>query len=654
MKPDKKKYCLIEEGKLRSSIVVAENATQAEFHAANELKIYLKKISQVDVPILNAEGDSRLFYILLGGINHQYGLNLPEMEKESFVLRTQENRLHILGTDEDGVLFAVYTFLEKYCGVRWFWPGELGEVVPEKDTLEIPEIDLYEIPDFKWRNRGPGGPLWGNDDRISMQRKLGVTEEHIGEVKLWEKRNKLGGMKIWGGHEQANIVPPGKYGKDHVDFFALIDARRDRDFQNFDGKHGAQLCTTNPDLIPVFSDYFDAFFEKHPEYDALHVTPNDGGRFCQCERCRALDTGKMLKHNPEKPVITDRIYTFVNTLAWELQRKHPGKYLACMAYSWYVDPPERITIDDHVIPQYCLWSCYLHWNEEKKKEHYGIAKGWTKVAKNVGIYEYFINGAWPDLPRIVYPHIAESLRYLYHIGIHLYQCQAGDGFAINGLNYYIASKLWWDVNVDVDTLIDEYYQMAFGPAGKWIEKYHHRFMEAWIKAVSAGEHPSCSSFATTKVHEMYTPKLIDDCWKDLENARKATDDPTIHQRIDFIEKGLTYVELTMKAVILTKKIENRGITISAHTFTDEEELTELTDQQEETLRNDPVIKEIIEKALRAWEVRDEYVESLKDDFIISYFWIKYNDENRLFNSTKRLRTLLETFSMVDSPLNKTM
>ncbi len=642
MDDNRKRYVLVADGESRSLILRPAEATEAETLAAEELQRYLKKITGVEVPVVTSRTVAESFLLLVGGANREFDLSIPDLERDGFLLRTGTDRLHLLGADGNGLLFAVYTFLEKYCGVRWFWPGELGEVVPHIRTLEIPAIDRVEAPDFKWRERGPGGPLWGPHDRITKQRLLGVSEEHLEQMRLWEKRNKWGGLDVQGGHEWGNIVPPDRYGSKHPEYYALVDGRRDRDFEHFDGKHGAQLCTTNPDLIPVFGAYFKKYFKEHPECDALHVTPNDGGGFCECKRCRALDTGKRLKRRPEKPVITDRIFTFTNALAEELQKVHPGKYLVNMAYSWYVDPPEMITISDFVIPQYCMWSCYLHWNDEKRDEHYAIAKGWTEVARNTAIYEYYINGAWPDLPRIIYPKIAESLRYLHNIGIRLYQTQAGDGFAINGLNYYIASKLLWNVNADVDALIDDFYDKAFGAAGKLVRKCYDRLQSHWQSAVREGVHPSCSSFAMTQVHEVYPASVLEECRADLDRARGETGDPQVLARIEFIEKGLKYAELTIDAVELTKGLERKGVAISSVDFTDEEEMKVLTAEEMEKLGQGSDLKNLIEQALRAWESRDRYVESLKDDFVISYFWVRYNDENRVFNSTERLRELLRS------------
>ncbi|UCD39057.1 MAG: DUF4838 domain-containing protein [Fidelibacterota bacterium] len=633
-------YFLVKDGEAVAAIVLADEADAVERNAAEELRRYLFKVTDAEVPIVSHGVGDDSFLILIGRVNEGFGLDHPELGKEGFLLRTADHRLHIVGADESGLQFGIYSFLEDYCGIRWFWPGELGEVVPKTPTVGIPAIDRTEAPNFRWRNRGPGGPLWGPDDRISKQRKLGVSERHIEEVALWERRNKWGGLNVQGGHEWGNIVHPDKYGSDHPEYYALVDGRRDRDFEHFDGKHGAQLCTTNPDLVPIFRTYFDEYFEEHPECDALHVTPNDGGGFCECEHCRALDTGKRLKNRPEKPVITDRIFTFTNRLGEELQQVHPGKQLVNMAYSWYVDPPENITISENVIPQYCMWSCYLHWNEEKKREHYEIVRGWAEVARHVGIYEYYINGAWPDLPRIIYPKIEESLRFLHSVGVGLYQTQSGDGFAINGLNYYIASKLLWDVDADVEALVDDFYTKAFGAAGSWVRRCYERLQDRWGEVVAGGLHPSCSSFATTQVHEVYPREILEACRGDLEAALKEADEPLIKRRVEFVQQGLTYTELTLEAVRITKEVENQGVTISAVDFTDEEEIRRVSQDNERRLHEEPELQELIKSALEAWEARDRYVDELKDDYVISYFWVKYNDENRVFNPTRRLREML--------------
>ena len=39
--------------------------------------------------------------------------------------------------------------MEKYLGIRWYWPGELGEVVPEKESIKVGRINISEASTSK-------------------------------------------------------------------------------------------------------------------------------------------------------------------------------------------------------------------------------------------------------------------------------------------------------------------------------------------------------------------------------------------------------------------------------------------------------------------------------------------------------------------------
>ena len=48
-----------------------------------------------------------------------------------------------------GTVYGVFTFLEDYLGCRFYAP-EI-EIVPERDRIEIPDIDDIQTPDFEYR-----------------------------------------------------------------------------------------------------------------------------------------------------------------------------------------------------------------------------------------------------------------------------------------------------------------------------------------------------------------------------------------------------------------------------------------------------------------------------------------------------------------------
>jgi hypothetical protein len=637
---------IVENGSPKAVIVLSSDATEAEKFAAQELQTYLRKISGAEIPIKTDSVKLQENRILVGQsrLTEEWGITTEDLAREGFRIKTIGNNLALVGRDDAGTQFAVYTFLEKYLGLRWFWPGELGEIVPNMKTIAIGQIDDTEEPDFKWRDRGPGGALWGATtgptEMHARERLLGVTIEHQQEVELWEKRNKWGGMKIYGGHALGEIFPPEKYANTHPEYYALVDGKRAVPGDDYDYKHEGQICTTNPEVIKVAVEWARKFFDEHPEYHGVHLTMNDGGGFCECERCQALDSGELverpgidieeMKKKPAKySVITNRIFTFMNQVTEEVQKSHPGKCIVSMAYSRYTKPPEKINLHAYVIPQYCLWSAYKHANTEIKKQHEEIAAGWAKAAHKKGIYEYHINGSWPGMHRLVTSYIAESIKYLYRQGIDLYQTQSGDEFAINGLNYYVAGKLLWDTSLDEKQILDDFYQKAFGNAGSAIKRFHQRLADAWTVATKDGLDVSCSSLERTRLLELFTPQLLEECRQDLAEAEKVADNDLIRKRIEFYKNGFRYTDLTIKAVQAAKKLEQLGV----HLLPLERAQREIQEVEAKE------VKRLVEETFNAWEQRTMFVEKLKNDYVLAYFWVKYNDVQREFNPTENLREL---------------
>ena len=68
--------------------------------------------------------------------------------------RLPGDRLLLAGNNDGpyhGTEYAVYDFLRSL-GVRWFMPGEFGEVVPRQKTIRVPEQQIRQKPDFAMRN----------------------------------------------------------------------------------------------------------------------------------------------------------------------------------------------------------------------------------------------------------------------------------------------------------------------------------------------------------------------------------------------------------------------------------------------------------------------------------------------------------------------
>lgn len=668
---DSAKLIIVQDGKPAATIVVPAKASAQEIFAADELQTYVKKVSGATLEIKN-DGqaidvvDGVLIAIGNSQPNAAADLGADKLPPEGYRIKITKSLLSLTGKDDVGTQLAVYAFLESL-GVRWLWPGETGEVIPKVPTIEVNSIDQTQQPDFKWRSRGSGGALWGDPkgaqtEMASRQSQLGVSVEHQHQVQLWERRNRWGGWQVYGGHSLGEMFPPEKYAKTHPEYYALINGVRKVPDETYDYKHGGQICTSNPEVIKVAVAWVNDFFDKHPDYDAVEVSLNDGGGFCQCDNCLALDAGGEVKGEGieaqemakgearQRTVITDRVFTYVNQIAEDVQRTHPGKYVVSFAYGPYTNPPKKLNLHPFAVAQYCLWSCYRHADPKMKQEHDQIAAGWAKASPRKAIYEYYINGSWPGAHRLFPQHLAESIKSLKSLGYDLYQTQAGDDFAINGLNYYLASKLLWNTSLDPQKIIDDFYEKGFGKAAPSIRRFHQRLESAWDNATKSGKEPTFVSDMNDALLNVYPPELLSQCEQDLTEATTLADDDQIRARVEFYKKGLRFTELSLDAARAMRQVLDLGLdpnpakppaaTIQPATKSAKQgaqknlrRVDQLTPQERLNALK------LVDAALAAWKLRTDYVEAQKNDYVLSYFWVEYNNRTRGFNREKQLKEL---------------
>jgi len=78
------------------------------------------------------------------------------LEPDGFVIRNSGTHIILAGGAHKGTLYAVYTFLEKYLGCRFFAPD--AEIVPVNKEIILPGINYSGQPAF--RDREVYIPLW--------------------------------------------------------------------------------------------------------------------------------------------------------------------------------------------------------------------------------------------------------------------------------------------------------------------------------------------------------------------------------------------------------------------------------------------------------------------------------------------------------------
>ena len=99
-------------------IVRGENAYISEVTASTELQSYLKQISGVEIPIVTDSTAPVAKEIVVGKTNRESDgeFNRDELGNDGLVIKSNGQKLFLVGGEKRGTLYAVYTFLEEYLG----------------------------------------------------------------------------------------------------------------------------------------------------------------------------------------------------------------------------------------------------------------------------------------------------------------------------------------------------------------------------------------------------------------------------------------------------------------------------------------------------------------------------------------------------------
>ncbi len=452
--------------------VIAHLAQPGCQDAAEELQHYIRAMSGAVLPIqymqpyeLEAayyEGTQLLVVAIGEETARQFGLDVPRLEPEGFFQMCDgTGLLGVLGKDPEGLMFGVYDLLEQL-GVRWYMPTDLGEHIPVRETIEVGYLGNAESPDFILRD------MWlAYSDRPESEKQAYAR---------WRTRNKMGGIRASMGHSLGGIISPAEYGEAHPEYFPLIDGER----MIPERAHNWQPCTSNVEVVRIAAEKARQAFDNAPDLWCCSLSPNDGwGGWCECESCVALDPPEFrgdARHGKGR-----RMLVFANQVATLLEDTHPNRHVCFYAYAPTAEPPTDLQAHPRVavaVAHYGGVSDKFRPITDPESPRNGgyvpIVEGWAQVSDSLFAREYY-TGLVPEmdgLARVAAAWaLAEDIPW-YHehnvIGIN------SEALAIWGncsLNFYLAAKLMWDVDADVEAIIDDYFAGMYGPAAEPMREY---------------------------------------------------------------------------------------------------------------------------------------------------------------------------------------
>ncbi len=472
-------------------IVLPVYPSEYESKAASILQEYLIQISGAVLPIIGADKARSQYEIVLGQNDRidELALNISfnELHADGFLIQTDSMRLIIAGGSGKGTIYGVYTFLEKYLGCRLYTPTV--KVIPRQSQIQLDEISDKEVPQIRFR---------------SVHYKSTWDAEYVDWHKLSHDQN--GERTDWGMwvHTFNTLVPPELFFENHPEYFAMVNGKR----------LPTQLCLTNPDVLKITIQNLRKRIAQNPDALYWSVSQNDNRRYCTCDRCKAID------EREESP--SGSIIQFVNQVADQF----PDKVISTLAYEYGRRAPKTLKPRSNVNIMLCSIEAYRHLpitEDTASVDFVRDVEDWGKISNDIIVWDYVIQftnllSPFPNL-HVLQPNI----KFFVKNGVTAMFEQGNRevGGELAELRSYMISKLLWDPNLGVDTLMNDFLNGYYGNAGLHIRKYIDTMRDA---QQVAGLPLRIFGNPNEEAESFLAPELIDSYTKIFDEAEKSVAD----------------------------------------------------------------------------------------------------------------------------------
>lgn len=484
---------IADNGQAKLEIVISPDAGESVRKAADDLAEYLEKISGAGFEFLEGEGAKGL---VLGLPDNLPGLPFPQsfgkdpFERDHYQIISRMDGLYLLGATPQAVEFAVWDLLHVF-GYRMYFPSQTWEIIPKRKKLAI-DVDRLEKPEF-YNRSAPRGGL-----------RRGLRKWAIEEWDQWQVRNRTKSSFVLNtGHAYDGIIKRNKAEfQKHPEYLALRNGIRG----------GNKFCISNPGLRDLVVRDAIAQIEADPERDSVSLDPSDGGGWCECAPCKEMGT------------VSDRVILLANQTAEALNQLCKGeKFVGTYAYNEH-SPPPSVKVHPNVVVS--LATAFIKGDQTFNQ----MLQGWSAKAKAIGIREYYGLPVWhhsmPGKANAGKPlPLVQTIRDQHASGAKFINAESDDCWGANGLGYYLASRLVWDVDAPVEPIVDEFLRNCFGKA--------MQPMRAFYEFIGSGPR--------------HSDHMVGTMYRLLAEARGLGEDPQVRKRIDSLILYTRYVELWRKS-----------------------------------------------------------------------------------------------------------
>ncbi len=576
---------IIKDGASDYTIVYPENAGADVRSAANELSVWLFKASGKSIPTIvdsNLQYTDSAKYISVGKTTlseqAEVSYDKNQIGEKGYIIKTIGKSVFVIGETDSANLNGAYGLLRLTIGFDTYG---IKMSTFDKSIKNIPlyNYDVIDAPDI-----------------ATNVNYLGFLDAEL--VKKWNFSDS-NWLKGAGGNHTGFVFyfQPEIYSATHPKWYSSNDGD-----DNLDARDGTQVCflahgdaAEYEAMLVRAVDVIKTALKNDPVGTRVSISLEDSADWCICPAC----TASKEKYGANSAtviqflnILDDRIF------AWfETEEGAPYKReleFSFLAYLPLVDAPDQVDdsvkLNEHVRVFFAPMNGAFNrsFYDAANEEAYTQFLEWSAISKELYVWTYNTNFHDYLVPYNSFANFQGNFKAMVEnktvFLLHQDQYTNGASTGFSALKGYLLYKLSWDCNLNMEELIDEYFEVYFGDAGEAMRKcfealranfahseYYTDF-GSWIYDSPLREDVYSKSFLLQSL------EYIDQALESIEYLKNI--DSTEYERI---VKAITLESMTYRYMLIQiygKEIKESDLIKMKESFRSDAQLVNLTQKSE--------------------------------------------------------------------------
>ena len=526
---------VVKEGKTSYKIAFPEKAPlnlMREYRdAAQLLRDIIRERTGVTLPLVSEKDvkpGQKAIYVGSSAAAAKRGM-IKKWALNEYRMKVDKGDIFLLGDDDDpfpgkrqgyhllrnGSVKAVLEFAKQFAGADFLYPGTKGVAVNKASYVTVPASLSKDAVPYTMFAIGRG-----------MEKYYALANDMLPAA--W--------YKCHGGHSHIPAIPPAKYLKSNLEYFAVVRGKRNG--------YAAipQYCLSNPDVQKLIYQELVTTL-ANPRFKESQLAQTDGFRVCECGPCKEFF----------KPGAGQALWKLHLDMAARLLKDRPGKSARIIAYGPTVYPPKGMKFPENV-------SVTLAAGQRLNEEY---LKAWQacKVPKGFDVYlynwgEYHIEGLTPTFSM---KQAQQQTAMFRKYGVNaIYFCGLAElpGLNMPLITYYL--RAFAGDKTAPEKFLKSFCTKVFGNASApWMEKFYTKLYSR-VDEVAAGKEDytdpgrkaaKTSVFArnVALLSARYPEKVLKELESFLANAEKNAVKGKGDELFRLARQEFTYLKLTAGA-----------------------------------------------------------------------------------------------------------